>query len=114
MGRVRDQNQSSTMSTQTSLKTLTVPASSRVISRAYSSKEDFEQLVDQASPLYKDLLCSEPFYQAVMNDKRFWTQYVGSRVQEARALIAASTSRSNNRQSLSARAKAAQVRLGRI
>jgi hypothetical protein len=71
----------------------TVPQSERVISPAYSGKEDFEYLVLQASQLYKERLSSVPFYRARMQDEQFWTRFVGSRVQEARALVASSIKR---------------------
>ena len=41
-----------------------------------------------AVPLYKEMLCSNPFYKAREHDSHFWSQYVGSRVVEARELVA--------------------------
>lgn len=79
------------MSKLVNFKQMTVPSSSRVISPAYSSKEDFEQLVVQATPLYKERLSSVPFYKDRMQDVLFWTQFVSSRVLEARVLVEAST-----------------------
>ncbi|MBC5765598.1 hypothetical protein [Ramlibacter albus] len=79
------------MSTLASSKRLTVPLSERVISPAYSGKEDFEQLVLLASRLYKERLSSVPFYKDRMHDEHFWTRFVGSRVKEAQALVASST-----------------------
>ena len=58
---------------------------------AYLNKAEFDRLVDQAAPLYKERLSSVPFYRDRMQDEHFWMRFVGSRVQEARVLVAAST-----------------------
>jgi hypothetical protein len=57
----------------------------------------FQALIDEAReldrlavPLYKEMLSSNPFYQARMHDDQFWSRYVGSRVVQARDLVAAS------------------------
>ena len=40
-----------------------------------------------AVPLYKERLCSNPFYKAREHDAPFWSAYVGSRIVEARMLV---------------------------
>lgn len=46
------------------------------------------ELVRLATPLYIEMLCSLPFYEALRNDKHFWSSYIGSRVTSARQLVA--------------------------
>lgn len=46
------------------------------------------ELERQAVPLYKELLCSVPFYRDRMDNEAFWKAYVGSRVTAARLLVA--------------------------
>ena len=48
-----------------------------------------DELVRLATPLYQARLAGIPFYEARMQDGYFWSQFVGSRVNEARALVRA-------------------------
>ncbi|ROZ74318.1 hypothetical protein EEB15_17360 [Ramlibacter sp. WS9] len=81
------------MSKLAGFKQLTAQSSSRMTSHAYLTKAEFDSLVGQAAPLYRERLSSVPFYRARMQDEQFWVRFVGSRVQEARVLVAASTRR---------------------
>lgn len=48
---------------------------------------EFKELVRLAKPLYIEMLCSLPFYEARRHDDRFWEAYIGSRIVEARELV---------------------------
>ena len=63
--------------------------------RVVTSSDRWQALTTEAKeldrlavPLYKEMLCSNPFYKAREHDSHFWSQYVGSRVVEARELVA--------------------------
>ena len=51
-------------------------------------KQEFLDLVAQAAPLYKELHSSVPFYANLPLDDPFWHNYVGSRVVQARQMVA--------------------------
>lgn len=46
------------------------------------------ELIRKAKPLYVEMLCSLPFYEARRHDDRFWNAYIGSRYTAAQALVA--------------------------
>jgi hypothetical protein len=56
---------------------------------------EFKELVREAAPLYKEMLCSSPFYKERENDEYFWRQYIGSRGRAARSLVADSKARTS-------------------
>jgi hypothetical protein len=51
-------------------------------------REQRRELVRQAVPLYKEILSTVPYYANRPLDDPFWYAYVGSRVTEARRLVA--------------------------
>ena len=52
-----------------------------------SMLQEFQDLVAQAAPLYKELHSSVPFYANLPLDDPFWHNYVGSRVVQARQMV---------------------------
>jgi len=50
-----------------------------------------QELMRLAIPLYKERLCSVPFYRDRMDDEAFWKAYIGSAMTEARLLVAAAS-----------------------
>lgn len=56
-----------------------------------ATMEEFRELVRRATPLYKERLAADPFYQN-WTDKD-WAGFIGSRVTEARSLIEAASSK---------------------
>lgn len=52
-----------------------------------ASINEHKALVKAVSPLYKEMLCSSPYYKAKEHDEYFWEQYVSSAVVSAQALL---------------------------
>lgn len=63
---------------------------SQLLKSPYSLRviEERQELVRLATPLYKELHSSVPFYADRPNDDPFWAAYIGSRVVAARELVA--------------------------
>lgn len=55
--------------------------------KAQAIHQEREGLILLAKPLYIEMLCSLPFYEARRHDDQFWSAYVGSRVTKARRLV---------------------------
>jgi hypothetical protein len=69
-------------------------ATMRACPECSAKANEFEELVRQAAPLYKEMHCSSPFYKERENDDCFWKQYIGSGIVAARTLVAESKARS--------------------
>ena len=52
-----------------------------------SMLQEFQDLVAQAAPLYKEMHSSVPFYANLPLDDPFWHNYIGSRVVQARQMV---------------------------